>query len=165
MNRTLIATILIAWCVPLAPAIALDPSCDPIITAGERKLEQPAWHSISESKGAKVEALKVDGQFFARSDEQRWRKGPDFDQAGRKLLAMMRSGNAKLTDCKAQGSESVDGRPTQVIGYTIDIAGLPNPSNVTLHIGEADGLPYRESTRNVQATIRYEYQGLTVPKL
>ncbi|WP_295446180.1 hypothetical protein [uncultured Thiodictyon sp.] len=165
MKRLVIASPLMALCVPLQPALALDAACDPIMTAGERKIAQDAWHSIIRSGNTEIEYMKVDRQFFVRIAGRGWEKAPDFDDVAKKTLEMMRNGEAKLTNCKDEGSGTLDGRKTKSISYTIEMPGLPSPSDAKLTVGKDDGLPYSESSGNGKATIHYDYQNVVAPRL
>ena len=165
MNRCVIAATLLTGVAPIAPAIALDAACDPIIKAAEQKMQQPAWYTVSEFKSGKLEAMKVDGHYFAHIGDGKWQPGPNLDQAAKVMLDMMRNGTATVTDCKNAGSETLDGNVTTIITYTATLPGLPAPTQVKLNIGQADGLPYRESSQKGQTTIITRYKDIIAPKL
>jgi hypothetical protein len=139
------------------PAFALDAVCNPIIKASTQKIAQAAWHSITESKNKKMEAMKVDGKFFMRIDGGKWQKGADFDNGDKVMVGMIQSGKAKVTNCKDEGSETLDGIATTVTSYTIEIAGMPVPAtNIKLYTGKDDSLPYRELGESVIKNYRYK---------
>jgi hypothetical protein len=160
MKRFLTATILLAL---LPPAFALDAACDPLLKASEAKLAQVAWHSVTESTGIKLEAIKVDGQFFMQMDGK-WKKVPmDLDKAEKIAITQMQDGGIKVTNCKDEGSETVDGMEMTVLSYTSEIpkSGL-SAANAKLYIGKDDGLPYKTSSDNTTAT--YRYKDVIAPK-
>ena len=164
MKRLLMMTALLGL---IPPAFALDAACEPILKASEAKLKQPAWHSITEVSGMKLEAIKVDGQFFM-SEDGKWNKAPlNLDEAEKTAIEMLQNGKVKVTNCKDEGSETLNSMEMRVISYTSEVpsSGLP-PVNERLYIGKDDGLPYQQSgdTDNaVKAT--YQYQDVTAPKL
>lgn len=144
-------------------AFALEPACEAVLKASEARLKQPAWHSISELDGSmRVEMIKANGQFY-RLDGGKWTKFPiDIDQMERKLIAQMRSGEAKLTQCKEVGSSVVEGIPVTIVSSRTELKGAP-PASSQLYIGKADGLPYKQTGEKVNVT--YRYKGVVVPKL
>ena len=140
---------------------ALDKACEPFIAAAEKAADQPARHTVSESTdGPRMEAISVDGKFYANIGGK-WREmKADLSAAERKINADVRSGKIKVTDCKNLGSETVDGTPTSVTGYTIVMGDMaPAPSKI--YVGK-DGLPYAIASEGQR--VRYRYTGVTAPK-
>lgn len=161
MKRLLIATTLLAL---LPPAFALDAACDPLVKSSEAKLAQPAWHTTVASEGLTLESIKVDGKFYM-ADDGKWKKAPmNLDQAEKVAIKMMKDGKIKVTDCKDEGSDTVDGMEMSVISYVTEVPGSGVPAAATrLYIGKDDGLPYKSSSDEVTAT--YQYKGVVAPKL
>lgn len=161
MKRFLTATILLAL---FPPAFALDAACDPLLKASEAKLVQVTWHSVTESTGIKLEAIKVDGQFFMQMDGK-WKKLPVdiMDKAEKTAITQMQEGIIKVTNCKDEGSETLDGMEMTVLSYTSEVpeSGVP-AENAKLYIGKDDGLPYKNSSENTTAT--YHYKDVVAPK-
>jgi hypothetical protein len=150
--------------VVASPSVsALDAACEPVVKASEARINQPAWHSIMEfGKGERMEAIKVSGQFFHQIDGK-WAKFPvNLDVAEGKILAQIRSGEVKLTDCKVVGNDIVEGVPVTLVSSRTEMTGVP-PSGATLYIGKQDGLPYRQVGDGV--TVVYRYKDVVVPKL
>lgn len=81
MTRPMIAAPLLTLLAASSPVLALEAACDPIFKASAMKIAQARWHSVIDTKGAKMEAMKVDGQFFMRIDDGQWQRGPDLDHA------------------------------------------------------------------------------------
>lgn len=143
--------------------LALDAACEPVVQASEARMKQPAWHSIMKfGNGERLEAIKASGQFFHQVDGK-WTKFPvNLDVAEGKILAQIRSGEVKLTDCKAVGNDMVEGVPVTLVSSRTEMAGVP-PGGATLYIGKQDGLPYRQVGDSV--TVEYRYKDVVVPKL
>ncbi|WP_295405514.1 hypothetical protein [uncultured Thiocystis sp.] len=164
MTRPMLAAPLLTLLAASSPVLALEAACDPIFKASAMKIAQARWHSVIDIKGAKMEAMKVDGQFFMRIDDGQWQRGPDLDHAETVMLEMMQSGKAKVTNCQDDGEETLEGLATRITRYTIEIAGLPEPaSNVTLQTSQDAGLPVRQSSDTT--TIRYRYHDIVAPEL
>lgn len=164
MTRLLAAMILLPL---LQPALALDAACEPLIKSSEAKIAQPAWHSIIASDGKKIEAIKVDGQFFMLTDGK-WRKFPmDLDKAEKIAIAQMQSGGIIVSDCKDEGTEIVDGTEMNVLSYTSAIPGSGFPAtSARVFIGKDDGLPYKViDTEKDKTPVIYRYEGVVAPKL
>ena len=157
--RSLIPILLV---VAPPSAFALDAACEAILKASEARIKQPAWHSITEiGGGTRMEAIKSDGQFF-RKTGGKWAKFPaSVDDAERKLLAQIRSGEVKLTQCKVLGSDVVEGEPVTVVGSRTEMQGMP-AREAKLYIGKRDGLPYRQTGENF--TVVYRYKDVVAPK-
>lgn len=143
-------------------AFALDATCEMVLKASEARINQPAWYSITETGGMRMEAIKAGGQFYRRTGEK-WTKFPvSIDDAERKLIAQIRSGEWKMTQCRAVGNDSVDGVPVTVISSQTEVKGVP-PGDAKLYIGKIDGLPYRQTGEKF--TVEYRYKGVVAPKL
>ena len=141
---------------------ALDATCEMVLKASEARIDQPAWHSITETGGMRMEAIKANGQFYRRTSEK-WTKFPvNIDDTERKLLTQIRSGELKMTQCKVVGSDSVDGIPVTVVSSRTELKGAP-PGDAKLYIGKLDGLPYRQTGEKF--TVVYRYKGVVAPKL
>lgn len=159
MKHLFVMTALLAL---LPPAFALDAACEPILKSSEAKLGQPAWHSVTESGGIKLEAIKVDGKFFM-ADDGKWKKSPmNLDEAEKIAIEMLQDGKIKVSDCKDEGSETLDGVEMTVLGYTTEIPGVPAVAT-KLYIGKDDGLPYKSTSDKTTAT--YQYKGVVAPTL
>lgn len=144
----------------------LDPACMPIINASEARAASPAWESVSVinmPKEFKMEAMKVGGQHYTRmTGAKSWTKAAvDLSNAERKMIADIKSGKVKVSQCKAEPSETVDGVAMQVVSYTIEMTGAPAAS-AKLYIGKSDGLPYAQTGAKVKT--RFRYTGITAPK-
>jgi hypothetical protein len=159
----------VPWLIPLLLAVvspsvlALDAACELVLNASEARIKQPAWHSIMEfGQGKRMEAIKVNGQFFHQIDGK-WAKFPiNLDVVEGKLLAQIRSGEVKLTQCKVVGTDTVEGVSVTLISSRTEMTGAP-PSGATLYVGKQDGLPYRQVGDSV--TVVYRYQAIVEPKL
>lgn len=161
MKRILAASLLLML-VP--PAFALDAACEPILKASEAKLAQAAWHSTVESEGTKLESIKVDGQFFVNMDGK-WRKSPmSLDEAEKIAIGMMKDGSVKVTDCKDEGEDTLDGVAVTVLSYQSEVANLDS-GTVKLYIGKDDGLPYQSVTDDGKTTSSTRYKDIAAPKL
>lgn len=146
---------------------AFDNACEPIIQASEAKIAQTAWHSSSEMEGLKMEAIKIDKQFFMQMDGK-WQKSPmNLDKAEKVAIEQMRSDKIKITDCKTETGETVDGKAMSVITYTTEVpnSGIP-AATTTLYIGKEDHLPYKLVDKDKGNTlITYRYKDVVAPKL
>ncbi len=161
MKQWLMASVLLAL---LPPVFALDAACDPLIKSSEAKISQVAWHSITESEGLKLEAIKLDGQFFMKIDGK-WQKFPiDLDEAEKTAITQMQEGNIKITDCKDEGTETVDGMEMNLLSFITEIpdSGIP-AAKALLSIGKEDGLPYQSSSADTLVT--YRYKDVVAPEL
>ncbi|HRJ53758.1 MAG TPA: hypothetical protein PLE99_13405 [Candidatus Thiothrix moscowensis] len=148
----------------LSPAFALDAACEPIVKASETKIAQPAWHSVTEGDGIKLEAMKVDGQFFMAMDGK-WQKAPmDMDTTEKITIGMMKDGTIQLSNCKEDGTETVDGVEMTVLSYHSDMKDIGS-GTAKLYIGKADGLPYKllSDSADEQHTQTIRYQHITIP--
>jgi hypothetical protein len=112
--------------------------------------------------GMRMEAIKANGQFFQQI-EGKWTKfAVNLDVAETRLLAQIRSGEVKLTDCKVLGTEVLEGMPVTVVSSRTEIEGTP-PGSATLYVGQQDGLPYRQTAEDV--TVTYRYKDIVAPNL
>lgn len=163
MKRILAATVLFTL---LPPVFALDAACEPILKASEAKLTQAAWHSTVEIAGEKLEAIKVDGQFFMSIDGK-WQKSPmNMDDAEKITIGMIKDGSIKVTDCKDDGEDTVEGVAVTVLSYNSE-AGDLGGGTVKLYIGKDDGLPYKSAMEDgkTTASASTRYQNVIAPKL
>ena len=150
----------------LSPAFALDATCEPIVKASETKIAQPTWHSVIEVDGMKLEAMKVDGQFFMATDGK-WQKAPmDMDTAEKITIGMMKDGTIQLSNCKEDEAENVDGVEMTVLSYHSDMKDMGS-GTAKLYIGKADGLPYKflSDSAGEQHTQTVRYQNISIPTL
>lgn len=141
------------------PAMTVDTACEAVIKASEAKLAQATWHMITEADGLKLEAIKLNDQFFMNA-EGKWQPAPDLSHAERVAIGMMKDGTIKMTDCKAEGSDTLDGVEVMILSYHSDMAGMGAGTN-QLYIGKADGLPYKSLAKTDKGgtssqTIRYK---------
>lgn len=156
----LISTFLIL----VSPAVfSLEAECEQILKASEALIKQGAWHSITEIDGGmRIEAIKSNGKFYQQVGGE-WTAFPvNIDDAQRTVLAQIRSGEIKLTQCKVVGSGIVEGVPVTVVSSRTEVYGAP-AAGAQLHTGKIDGLPYRQTTDNI--TVVYRYKGIAAPKL
>lgn len=146
-----------------ANALALDSACNPILTASEARMKLSSWHSVTLiNSSMRMESMKVNGMFFQQINGA-WMKSPvNFDIAERDMLAQIRSGEAKLSQCKSAGFEIVDGVPVSVVSFRIELKGAP-AADSKLYIGKLDGLPYKQVGQSVD--VSYNYKNISAPKL
>ena len=142
-----------------ASSATLDPACETVIKASEAKLAQAAWHMITEAEGLKLEAIKLNDQFFMNADGK-WQPAPDLSHAEHVAIGMMKDGTIKMTDCKEEGSDTLDGVAVMMFSYHSDMAGMGAGTN-QIYIGKADGLPYKSLVKTDKGetssqTIRYK---------
>ena len=144
----------------------LDSACMPVINASEARAAKAMWESVTvvSPNDFKMEAMKVGGQHYTRmTGSKNWKKSAlDLSEAERQVVAEIRSGKIKISKCKAETNETLDGVAMQVVSYTIEMAGAPAAS-AKLYIGKSDGLPYAQTGNSVKT--RFRYTGITVPKL
>lgn len=143
----------------------VDPACIPVIKASEARAAAPAWESVTvvSPNDFKMEAVMTGGQSYRRVTGGVWTKTLiDHSQAERELLAQINSGVIKLSRCKTEGSETLDGVATNVVSYTIEMAGAPAAS-AKLYVGKVDGLPYAQIS--AQTKTHFRYRGVVAPKL
>ncbi len=159
--RSLIAILFVLIAAP--SVFALDAACEAVVKASEARIRQAAWHSITEmGSGMRMEVVKADGKFY-RQVGGKWTKFPvNIDDAERKLLAQIRSGEIKLTQCRVVGSDVVDGVPVTVVSSRTELPGAA-PGDAKLFIGKRDGLPYRQTGEAFKVV--YRYTGVVAPKL
>lgn len=152
-----------ACCLPVGSALALDAACNPMVTASEARIKQAAWHSMTVVGGNyRIEHMKLAGSFYSQNGGV-WKKSPvNFDDAEKGMVAQIKSGEIKLTQCSSGASDVVDGVPVTVFKSRIELKGAPARDS-TLYIGKADGLPYRQVADTVNVT--YKYKNITAPKL
>ncbi len=156
-------SIAIFFALTSIPALALEPACEAILKAGETRMQQPAWHSITELVGGmKLEFIKSGGKFYHNNGDG-WAVFPvDVEAAERDLIAQIRSGEIKLTQCKKIGSDVIAGVDVTIVSSHTEMQGLP-PATGQLFVGEDDGLPYRQTAKGM--SVIYKYEGVTAPKL
>lgn len=161
MKRLCAATVLFTL---LPPVFALDAACEPIVKASEAKLAQVAWHSTVKTDGATLESIKVDGQFFMSMDGK-WQKSPmNLDESEKIAIGMIKDGSLKVTDCKNEGEETIDGVAVTVLSYQSEAGDLDSGA-VKLYIGKDDGLPYQSVTDDGKTTSATRYKDIAAPKL
>lgn len=161
MKRLLVASFFSAL---ILPAQALDDDCQPLVAVSEAKLAQPAWHSVTLSAGLTLEAMKVNGLFFMRMDGN-WQRSPmNLDEAERIAIASMEDGSIKISDCKEEGTQTLDGVKMQVFSYTSEMPGSGMPaSTAKLYLGKGDGLPYLLTTDDGVTKVMYRYKDVVAP--
>lgn len=144
----------------------VDTVCEVVIKASEAKLAQAAWYAITETDGLKLEAIKVDGQFFMSTDGQ-WQQGPDMSQAEKVAIGMMKDGSIKITACKEEGTDTLDGVEVTILSYHSEMTGIGAGTN-QLYIGKADGLPYKslaKTDKGETSSQTMRYKDVIAPKL
>ncbi len=159
--KRLVSTLL--FFVIEANASPYDSACNPLLAASEARMKQPAWHSVTIINGSmRMESVKINGSFFLQRDGK-WMASPvNIDVAEKEMLAQIRSGEIKITQCKSAGGDIVDGIPVNVFKSRIEVRGVP-AADSTLYIGKRDGLPYRQSGTSVE--VSYKYKNISVPRL
>lgn len=147
------------------PAFALDKACDPVIHAIEKKMAQPAWHINIQMPDSNMEAIKLGDTFFMHPPEGSWVPSPNLDQAEKIVLGQMQSGEMKVTECRDEGRQTINGNNMNVTSYKVEVSGLPQPTSlVKLYTGVDDGLPYLQTSDGGYKTI-YRYTDVTAPDL
>lgn len=153
----------LAFC-SCSSAFALDAACEPLLTSSEAKIAQPAWRSVH----ATGEAIKIGKQSFMKM-AGKWVKSPiDLTEVERQVVESIKNGELKVTDCKEDGTETIDGKEMRVFLYTSEMtnSGIP-AAKAKLYIGKDDGLPYlqtgvddKDSTK-----VTYSYTDIKAPTL
>lgn len=151
-------------CGMTGQAFALEAACEPLIKGSKAKMAQPAWHSIVEGEGVKIEAIKVDGKFYMNQGDK-WQKSPmNLDIAEEMSIKAMEDGDFKVTNCQEEGSETIEGVETIILGYDSEIPGTDlGVVSVKVYLGKEDNLPYLSTSDNTKST--YRYSNITAPKL
>jgi len=142
-----------------------DPSCMPVVKAAEARIAQPTWQStaVMSQSGFELDTIRVVGRSFTRISGGSWKKSPiDHSDSERSMIAQIKSGSVRLSNCKSQGMEMINGTATEVIAYSVKMAGAPAVST-KLNIGKIDGLPYLQTTATIKTT--YRYQDVTAPQV
>ena len=163
--KALLFTLGLASLHALSAHAGVDPACAPVIKSSLARAAAPAWETVTvvSPGNFKMEAIQFGGQSFMRMNGERWKKAPmDLAKGEQQVVAQINSGQIKLSKCKDGGDSTIDGIPTRIIHYTVEMAGAPAAAS-TLHIGKADGLPYAQTGDKVKTHIRY--RGVTAPKL
>lgn len=149
-----------------ASAVAeIDPACAPVMKASLARASAPAWEAVTVSSpdNFKMETMHAGGQSYMRMDGKGWKKSPvDLTKGEQQVVDMINAGDIKLSNCKDGGDSTVNGIPTRITTYTVEMAGQP-ASAATLHVGKADGLPYAQISDETKTQFRYI--GVTAPKL
>lgn len=163
MKRLLLAAVCLTT---LPPTFALDSACDPLVKASEAKLAQESWHSITETKDVTVQAIKLKGEYFMEVDGK-WQKAPmDMDQAERAAVELIKSDTLKITACKEEGSETIDGVEMKIFSYTSEMLGSGIPKTTSkLYIGKDDGLPYKTLLDEEGGMNTIKYKDISAPKI
>lgn len=154
-----------ALAVFLAPtAHALDPVCDVYLRAAEKSARQPARHSTTDTDGLRMEVIVVGGRSYSRVGGRWSMVNTDLLAAERALTSAIRAGRYPLTDCRKIGPSKIDGMPTTVYAYTLNVGANRGVATgeTKAHIG-ADGLVYAQSTSD--AEVHYRYRGVAAPEL
>ncbi len=163
--KALLFTLGMASLHALTAQAGVDPACAPVIKSSLARAAAPAWETVTVvSPGDfKMEAIQFGGQSYMRMNGKGWKKAPmDLAKGEQQIVAQINSGQIKLSKCKDGGDSSIDGIPTRIINYTLEMPGAPAAA-ASLHIGKADGLPYAQTGEKVKTHIRY--RGVTAPKL
>ncbi len=145
-----------------ANAAALDMACNPVLTASEARMKTSSWHAVTLINGSmRIESMKVNGQFYKQVGGK-WEKSPiSFDTVERDMIAQIKSGELKISHCKAAGSETVDGVAVHILTYKVEMKGAP-AMDAKLYIGKSDGLPYKQTGQNLN--VSYQYKNISPPK-
>lgn len=164
MMRMLCRCLFIAALTVLAvpTAQALDGACLPYVDAADKSAHQEARQSVIEmSGGERMEAIVVDDVLYSKMGSKWTKLKTGFWAMERELVADMRNGKIKLTQCQSLGSETVDGIATTVVAYTMSMPGA-DAISTKVYIGK-DGLIYAQASAEVK--VRYRYQGVRAPQL
>ena len=163
--KQILLTLAVASLHALTAHAGVDPACAPILKSSLARAAAPAWEAVTvvSPGNFKMEAIQIGGQSYMRMNGERWKKSTvNMAKAEQEVVAQINSGQIKLSKCRDGGNSTIDGIPTRIINYTVEMAGAPAAAS-TLHIGKADGLPYAQSGEKVKTHIRY--RGVTAPKL
>ena len=147
-----------------SPAFALEAACEPLLKSSEAKLAQTSWRA-QHSAG---EAIKIADKSYMKI-EGKWIESPlDLDQVEKQVIESMKSGELKVTGCKQEGTEELDGKAVLVFVYTAEIpnSGMP-AATAKLYIGKEDGLPYLQTGIDEKDPMKvtYTYKDITAPQL
>lgn len=162
MKKIMLPAIIFCCLIPLHNAVALDANCEPIMKANEASMKTPTWQKISTLTGKdfKMEIRKIDGQYYMLMGKT-WKKQPaSFNATVESFDNLVHSGKIKLSNCKEEGSETIEGIDTTVISYRVEMQDGPT-ANAKVYIGKTDGLPYADASANTQS--RYSYKGVVAP--
>jgi hypothetical protein len=161
MNKIALTLTLIL--IPLHNALALDAGCEPIIKTSEASANAPTWQKVTTltgNKNFKMEIRKIDGQYYSLTGGDWKKQDASFGAAVQSFVEQARNGAIKISQCKDEGSKTVNGVNTVVVSYRVEMIGAP-AANATLYIGKADGLPYAEISDATQSY--YSYKDVVVP--
>lgn len=157
-SGVLMGAVLNAWAVA-----GVEPACQAVIDASVARAAMPASAQVAQVKNMTMEMISVDGKAYIRNNNEKWKSfGVTIAQAERDAIAQMKSGQIKLSKCKAGADAVIDGVATRSLSYIVEMTGAPAESS-TVFIGKSDGLPYAQ--QNSKMKVRYRYKGVTAPKL
>lgn len=159
----------------ILPAFALDTDCKPIIIKSFNKLiETPIFLRVTEAKD-KREIMKVNEEYFTRFDDEEWEKlEEDPSNVYKEAVKGIESGDIKITNCKVEGMQTLNGVQTDVISYKRQMeffAGAVMTSNMIYYIGKEDGLPYMETEKSeinkspMNSKTTFLYKNIIAPKI
>ena len=86
----------------------------------------------------------------------------NLDEAEQQMNDMIRSGTAKLLECKVLDDETLEGKSMKVVSSRTELPGAPASPLAKLYIGKSDGLPYQQVSEQMKTT--YRYDGVSAPK-
>lgn len=148
--------------MPLQKAVALEAACELIMKANAVSMHTPTWQKVSTliGKDFKIETRKVEGQYYTFMGKEWKKQDASFNAIVKSFDGEVRSGKIKLSDCKEEGSQIIDGVDTTIISYRVEVTGAP-AANAKVYIGKADGLPYADSSATTES--RYSYKNIVAP--
>ncbi|MEN9865768.1 MAG: hypothetical protein RL748_1358 [Pseudomonadota bacterium] len=146
-------------------AFALDPACEPILQASEKRISQARWKTETVLRDeSKIEAIKVNNTFYSSRDGKWAKVAANLDEQESKFVAQLRSGAIVISNCKAEEDEKQDGVDVSVISMHLKAPGDGGAAlDAKLYIGKQDGLPYLQTSSNTKTT--YRYKNVFAPRL
>lgn len=142
---------------------AADAACAPVAQAILARSQAPMEETTTVIPSFKVSInmIRVQGKSYTRtgSDTQpgKWMTAfEDLASAERTMAEQMKSGEIRLSGCKAEGDAVVDGVPVKVISFSITSPGSSKPGSGVIKIGKADGLPYVFTAMGNDTQSRYK---------
>lgn len=150
--------ILIGLVLAAGPVRADD--CAIILKAFETLAVAPSYsQTISMKDTPPMLSIAIGDVLYVNADDK-WQK-VQLKPGGRLgILKTFVPDAASLKDCSANGSDTLDGKAMTTYTYTPPIPegmeGLAKGGPQTLWVGDADGLPYRMTTEDIEMTMSYD---------
>lgn len=162
------ALLLASLCLAAAPALAAS-DCQPLFDAYAAQMQLPIFKRVVTTPGmddAVEQIVTVDALFSRVGAKDAWNRVP-LNAPTRTMMLKGIPTEASVTECRKVGAEMLGDVATTAYEFefipSIALGSAPD-ERLTVLIGDASGLPLRETALKAGTSVIIVYDGVTEPQ-